>query len=80
MEIPFIVLFLVNKYEFFLNYLINLDKGDIYQMGSLFKKSKEENQKDDDEMHKIKRIDALNGKDILDINGKYRVVAAIVKS
>jgi hypothetical protein len=57
-----------------------LDKGDIYQSGTLFKKSKEENQKDDDEMHKIKNLDAFNGKEILDITGKYKVVAAIVKS
>jgi hypothetical protein len=31
-------------------------------------------------MLKIKKSDALNGKDILDISGKYKIIAAIVKS
>lgn len=59
---------------------INLAEGDIYQWGSLFKTSKEENKTDDDEMRKIKRADAFEGKEILDICGRYRVVAAIVRS
>jgi len=31
-------------------------------------------------MHKIKKIDAFEGKEILDISGKYQLIAAIVKS